>query len=305
MPADGRRLHRWPACTAGARQHLAAFTAPRARRVDGVITFGILGRALARLLRYLAANPAERARWTELTGTDCGNPELVASLLLAAALRVNSAGIVLFSTIRPQPDPAGRRCCADVGSAQPARPSMPCCGSPKPNRLTAARRMGRVDYLRSRAARWSHADSRSRRGRGRSCGHRGGTGGRAPGLRRPARGKRVRDNSIQTSRTWPRLPSGIRSCTPRCRWTTRRQVGGTSVIWGGRCVPFDEVDFDRRVIHGRCSVARLLRADADLFSARLRLAGVRSRGIQDHWDATSSSLYSARIPRRGCPGVNS
>src|SRR5215469_14264840 len=28
--------------------------------------------------------------------------------------------------------------------------------------------------------------------------------------------------------------------------TTRRQVGGTSVIWGGRCVPFDEVDFDHR-----------------------------------------------------------
>ena len=28
--------------------------------------------------------------------------------------------------------------------------------------------------------------------------------------------------------------------------TTRRQVGGTSVIWGGRCVPFDPVDFDRR-----------------------------------------------------------
>jgi D-threo-aldose 1-dehydrogenase len=71
-------------------------------RVDGVITFGILGRALARLLRYLTANPQERARWTELTGTDCGNPELVASLLLAAALRVNSAGIVLFSTIRPR-----------------------------------------------------------------------------------------------------------------------------------------------------------------------------------------------------------
>jgi hypothetical protein len=28
--------------------------------------------------------------------------------------------------------------------------------------------------------------------------------------------------------------------------TNRRQVGGTSVIWGGRCVPFDPVDFDRR-----------------------------------------------------------
>ena len=26
----------------------------------------------------------------------------------------------------------------------------------------------------------------------------------------------------------------------------RRQLGGTSTIWGGRCVPFDKVDFDRR-----------------------------------------------------------
>jgi choline dehydrogenase-like flavoprotein len=28
--------------------------------------------------------------------------------------------------------------------------------------------------------------------------------------------------------------------------TTRRQIGGTSIIWGGRCVPFDPIDFDRR-----------------------------------------------------------
>lgn len=27
---------------------------------------------------------------------------------------------------------------------------------------------------------------------------------------------------------------------------TRRQIGGTSVIWGGRCVPYDPVDFDAR-----------------------------------------------------------
>jgi GMC oxidoreductase/NAD(P)-binding Rossmann-like domain len=27
---------------------------------------------------------------------------------------------------------------------------------------------------------------------------------------------------------------------------TRRQVGGTSVIWGGRCIPYDPVDFDKR-----------------------------------------------------------
>src|SRR5438067_4119395 len=28
--------------------------------------------------------------------------------------------------------------------------------------------------------------------------------------------------------------------------TVRRQLGGTSVIWPGRCVPYDPVDFDRR-----------------------------------------------------------
>jgi choline dehydrogenase-like flavoprotein len=28
--------------------------------------------------------------------------------------------------------------------------------------------------------------------------------------------------------------------------TTRRQLGGASVIWGGKCVPYDEVDFDYR-----------------------------------------------------------
>ena len=32
----------------------------------------------------------------------------------------------------------------------------------------------------------------------------------------------------------------------RSSLTTRRGIGGTSAIWGGRCVPYDPVDFDRR-----------------------------------------------------------
>src|SRR5580700_5409446 len=28
--------------------------------------------------------------------------------------------------------------------------------------------------------------------------------------------------------------------------TTKTGFGGTSKIWGGRCVPFDEIDFERR-----------------------------------------------------------
>jgi len=37
---------------------------------------------------------------------------------------------------------------------------------------------------------------------------------------------------------------------------TRRQIGGASVIWGGRCVPYDPVDFDERpyVPHSRWPV---------------------------------------------------
>src|SRR5437762_1178144 len=31
---------------------------------------------------------------------------------------------------------------------------------------------------------------------------------------------------------------------------TRRQVGGASNTWGGRCVPFDPVDFERREVTG-------------------------------------------------------
>ena len=34
---------------------------------------------------------------------------------------------------------------------------------------------------------------------------------------------------------------------------TRRQVGGTTVIWGGRCVPYDPIDFERRELLSQAS----------------------------------------------------
>ena len=37
----------------------------------------------------------------------------------------------------------------------------------------------------------------------------------------------------------PKLHAPMSECT-------RRQLGGTSVIWGGRCLPYDPVDFDQR-----------------------------------------------------------
>ena len=35
----------------------------------------------------------------------------------------------------------------------------------------------------------------------------------------------------------------------------RRQLGGTSVIWGGRCVPYDPVDFAHTRYHRRRDLA--------------------------------------------------
>jgi D-threo-aldose 1-dehydrogenase len=65
------------------------------------ITFGLLGSALARLVNYVSADDERRKRWNGLTGADCGEPEVAASLLLRAAFRENRSGVVLFSTIRP------------------------------------------------------------------------------------------------------------------------------------------------------------------------------------------------------------
>ena len=64
------------------------------------ITFGILGKALARVVQHVRADGTRRARWAALINVDCGEPEVVASLLLRAAFHENSSGTVLFSTIR-------------------------------------------------------------------------------------------------------------------------------------------------------------------------------------------------------------
>lgn len=66
------------------------------------ITFGILGRALTRVVEHVRADGTRRKRWATLVGADCGEPRAVASLLLRAALQENSSGVVLFSTTKRQ-----------------------------------------------------------------------------------------------------------------------------------------------------------------------------------------------------------
>jgi D-threo-aldose 1-dehydrogenase len=78
----------------------------------GHITFGVLGKVLNRVVEYVSGDDARRKRWSAEIGADCGVPETAAALLLKAALRENTSGVVLFSTIRP------KRVYSAVASAQ-------------------------------------------------------------------------------------------------------------------------------------------------------------------------------------------
>ena len=67
-----------------------------------VITFGILSGALRPILDHVRSSARCRSSWTSAVGEDCGDPEVVASLLLQDALARNRSGTVLFSTTRPE-----------------------------------------------------------------------------------------------------------------------------------------------------------------------------------------------------------
>jgi D-threo-aldose 1-dehydrogenase len=64
-----------------------------------VITFGVLGSTLRRIVRYLSSDETKRRRWEELIGADCAQSDIAASLLLRAACRGNDS-VVLFCTSR-------------------------------------------------------------------------------------------------------------------------------------------------------------------------------------------------------------
>jgi D-threo-aldose 1-dehydrogenase len=65
------------------------------------ITFGVMNQALGRVVQHVSADDSTRLRWQKMVGADCGDREVVASFLLRAASRVNSSGVVLFSTVHP------------------------------------------------------------------------------------------------------------------------------------------------------------------------------------------------------------
>jgi D-threo-aldose 1-dehydrogenase len=83
-----------------------------------VITFGVLGRAVSRVLAYVTARDHRRKHWDDVLGADSTNAETLAALLLRDALRANASGVVLFSTTRP----ARIRSAVDAAAVDPQEP---------------------------------------------------------------------------------------------------------------------------------------------------------------------------------------
>lgn len=82
---------------------------------SGLITFGVLGRALSRLVEYVTADPERQHRWNAAIGADSGDPRTLAPLLLRDAFRENANGTVLFSTVHAE----HIRTAATVADAEP------------------------------------------------------------------------------------------------------------------------------------------------------------------------------------------
>jgi hypothetical protein len=66
----------------------------------GVITYGVLGRALSDVMA--AASSGAWRRWNDVVGFDLGDPDMTAVMLLRDALSSNESGVVLYSTTRAE-----------------------------------------------------------------------------------------------------------------------------------------------------------------------------------------------------------
>ena len=69
------------------------------RPPERCITFGVIGRAYARVLEAFRTDFTARARWSRELDLDLTRPDVVARLLLDDALASNSLGVVLYSTL--------------------------------------------------------------------------------------------------------------------------------------------------------------------------------------------------------------
>ncbi len=63
-----------------------------------LITFGILGRGVPAIVDHVTRTDTRRRAWRAAVGLDCGDPVVVAGLVLRWAIRSNPHGVVLFGS---------------------------------------------------------------------------------------------------------------------------------------------------------------------------------------------------------------
>ena len=95
------------------------------------------------------------------------------------------------------------------------------------------------------------------------------------------------------------IPSGADPRHVDLSLATRRQLGGASNIWGGRCVPFDPIDFEARPIVGDTRWPLDYERGVPLPPARLRVVSLRRRDLRRRPDARAGGTVDrARLRRR-------
>ncbi|HVA71041.1 MAG TPA: aldo/keto reductase [Acidimicrobiales bacterium] len=69
---------------------------------DFLITFGVLGYALPRILAHVTADKERTRHWSDAVGADCASPDTIVTFLLKDAVRANARGALLYSTTKPE-----------------------------------------------------------------------------------------------------------------------------------------------------------------------------------------------------------
>jgi choline dehydrogenase-like flavoprotein len=198
------------------------------------ITFGVLSSALGRIHNCLVADPEMRSRWSTLVGRDCGDPETLAALLLQDALERNPDGMVLFGTTRPPRLASALHAAEEISGDREALQAFRCClgedlaSSPGDMEETIEADVAVVGA---------------------------GPAGIVVGLELARAGHDVvliESGGTRFDPKTQRLGDAVDGDPHHVELSlaTRRQVGGASNLWGGRCVPFDPIDFEPRPIVG-------------------------------------------------------
>jgi D-threo-aldose 1-dehydrogenase len=73
-----------------------------ASQCEYLITFGILGDVLPKILAHVTSNKELTQQWNDAVGADCTDPHTVVGFLLRDAVRANGRGTVLYSTTRAE-----------------------------------------------------------------------------------------------------------------------------------------------------------------------------------------------------------